>query len=115
VKATYESVRGQIVSAWRKTPDAVEVEVVVPPNARGRIHLPAAAEILETGSGTSMPAAGAPGVTQAATEPGRVVFDVGSGHYQFTLKGLVVPLGVGQDRSGRHRCCLKAQHGRSVG
>ena len=35
VKATYESVRGQIVSAWRKTADAVEVEVVVPPNARG--------------------------------------------------------------------------------
>src|SRR4029078_3135905 len=100
VKDTYESVRGQIVSAWRKTADAVEVDVVVPPNARGRIHLPAAAEILETGSGTSVPAAGAPGVTQAATEPGRVVFDVGSGHYQFTLKGLAVPLGAASGGGG---------------
>jgi alpha-L-rhamnosidase len=100
VKATYESVRGQIVSAWRKTADGVEVDVIVPPNARGRIHLPAAAEILETGSGTSMPAAGAPGVTQAATEAGRVIFDVGSGHYQFTLKGLAVPLGAGSGGGG---------------
>ena len=100
VKATYESVRGQIVSAWRKTADALEVDVLVPPNARGRIHLPAAGEILETGSGTSMPAAGAPGVTQAGTEPGRVVFDVGSGHYQFTLKALAVPLGAGSGGGG---------------
>ena len=101
MKATYDSVRGQIVSAWRKTADAVEVEVVVPPNARGRIHLPSAGEILEAGSGTPMPAAGAPGVTQAGTEPGRVVFDVGSGHYQFTLKGLAVPLGADREEEGR--------------
>jgi alpha-L-rhamnosidase len=95
VKATYDSVRGQIVSAWRRTADAVEVDILVPPNARGRIHLPPAGEILETGSGTSLPAAQAPGVTQAGTEPGRVVFDVGSGHYQFTLKGLTMPSRAG--------------------
>ena len=81
IKATYESVRGQIVSGWRRTPDALEVEVTVPPNARATIHLPAAAETLETGSGTSM--------------TGRTTLDLGSGHYQFTLKGLAAPLGAG--------------------
>src|SRR4029078_950659 len=53
VKATYESVRGQIVSAWRKPADGVEVDVIVPPNARGRIHLPAGGAGRASGSGTS--------------------------------------------------------------
>jgi alpha-L-rhamnosidase len=77
VKATYDSVRGQITSAWRRTNDSLEVEVVVPPNARGRIHLPPAAET-----------AGPPQGVQARTEQGRAVYEVGSGRYQFTLKGL---------------------------
>jgi alpha-L-rhamnosidase len=95
VRATYDSVRGPILSAWHRTPDGLEVEIVVPANARGRVHLPSAGEITEAGSGTSTLAARAPGVPKAGDEPGRVVYEVGSGRYQFTLKGLSAPLGAG--------------------
>ena len=95
VNATYKSVRGPIVSAWHWTLDGLELEVVVPANARGRVHMPAATDITETGGGTPVPIANAPGVTKSGSEPGRVVYEVGSGHYRFILKGLAVPARAG--------------------
>ncbi len=85
VTASYDSVRGPIATAWRRTPNGLELTVTIPANARGRVVVPAADTglITEAGSGHALPADHAPGVTLAGSEPGRVVYDIGSGHYEF--------------------------------
>ncbi len=67
LKSSYDSVRGKIVSEWRINGKQVSLKVVVPPNVRAEIHLPA----------TDVRASG--GLT------GRNgVYEVGSGEYTFT-------------------------------
>ncbi len=39
-RARYRSVRGEITSGWRRDGDAFELEVTIPPNARGTVVLP---------------------------------------------------------------------------
>lgn len=62
VYASYRSVRGRIVSAWRRTPSGVEMNVTIPINARATIIFP-------PGEG----------------EHGRTSAEVGSGDYRFEL------------------------------
>ena len=87
VSASYESVRGLVASEWRRTGDAVALDISVPANARGRVYVPAAegSVVRETGTGASLPAESAPGVTLAGGEDGRIVYEVGSGRYEFRV------------------------------
>jgi len=89
VAMTYESVRGTVASRWLRVADGLELDVAVPPNATGVVYVPASsgAIVTEIGGGRSVLAARAPGVRLLRTEPGRVVFEVGSGHYQFRVRG----------------------------
>jgi alpha-L-rhamnosidase len=88
VKASYESDRGTIATAWRRTPTGLDLEVTVPANATGRVWVPApdAASVTEVASGQTVAADKAQGVTLAGAEPGRVIYDVGSGHYEFHVR-----------------------------
>jgi alpha-L-rhamnosidase len=87
VAASYESVRGTVATSWRLTPTGLELDVSVPPNATGRVYVPArsAAVVTEIGSGVALGADKAPSVTLVGVEGDRVVYDVGSGRYQFRV------------------------------
>ena len=91
VAASYASVRGAVRSAWtRRAGGAIEYRVSIPPNARGRIRLPAASAaaitaIVGDGAGPAVPLATAPGVTVGARDAGRVRIDVASGDYRFVV------------------------------
>lgn len=84
VSASYTSVRGEIVSAWRRTGDVLAMRVRIPHNCMALVHVPgrSAAEIMESG----MRADRNRDVKVVRTEGGRVVFRVGSGEYQFITR-----------------------------
>ncbi|MDR7118787.1 family 78 glycoside hydrolase catalytic domain [Caulobacter sp. BE254] len=74
---TYESAMGRIACAWRRTGDGLAVEVTVPANATGRVHLPALpGATVREGRRTVAP------LERTETE---AVVQVGSGSYAFTV------------------------------
>jgi len=82
VKASYESVRGKIVSEWHKDGDKFKLHIRVPVGATATVWLPAKDEssIAEGGK----PVAQAIGIRLMRMEKGRAVLAVGSGEYEFT-------------------------------
>ena len=86
VSASVETVRGRVAARWRRTAAGLELDVVVPPTAGGRVYVPArdAAAVTEVGAGR-FPAERAEGVRLVGVEGGRVVLDVGSGRYRFRV------------------------------
>jgi alpha-L-rhamnosidase len=84
VRASHETVRGRIASAWRKTGDGFTLNVTIPANASALVFVPAteASRVTEGGS----PAAEAPGVKFVRMENGVAVFAVGSGRYEFATR-----------------------------
>ena len=62
--------------------------MVVPAGATGKVYVPAAnaAAVNEIGSGRPILAGRAPGVRLIGVEEDRVVYEVGSGRYQFRVK-----------------------------
>jgi alpha-L-rhamnosidase len=87
VKASHESVRGTVATAWRRTPSGLELDVTVPAGAVGRVHVPAPgpASVTEIGEGRSVAAEAATGVRLVGVSGDRVLYDVGSGRYQFRV------------------------------
>jgi alpha-L-rhamnosidase len=87
VSASYESVRGEIASAWRRTPVGFELDVTIPANATARVVVPAqgARDVREIASGRAQPAETAPSVRLLSAADGRVVYEVGSGRYEFRV------------------------------
>jgi alpha-L-rhamnosidase len=81
VSATYDSVRGKVAAAWRKTPSGLQLDLTVPPNATADVHVPAVRPDLVTESGR--PAGEAEGVRFQRTVGGYAVYTVGSGEYHF--------------------------------
>lgn len=78
VSASYQSVRGTIAARWKRTPTGLELDVTVPPNATGRVHVP-------TSNPRGVTGGGADSVRFVGVEGGRVVYEVGSGRYQFRV------------------------------
>jgi hypothetical protein len=62
--------------------------VTVPPNAEGRVLVPAPSpeSVTETLGGSAVAAGRAPSVTLVGVEGGRVVYEVGSGRYRFRVQ-----------------------------
>jgi alpha-L-rhamnosidase len=96
VSVSYNSVRGPITSAWKRTADTLEWKVSVPVNATARVYLPtfaataAAVTVKEGGMEIFKNGAAAgsvPGVTfnrvEGVSPQAFVVFAVGSGTYDF--------------------------------
>jgi len=86
-RASYESVRGRIVSNWEIRDGRFQLRVTIPANTTATVWLPGIVpeRIMEN----HRPAARAPGVRPAGTERGGTLFEVGSGTYHF-----VAPLGT---------------------
>jgi len=89
VSASYESVRGTVATSWRRTAAGLELDVTVPPNATGRVRVPASGPevVTEVGDGRVVKAEAAASVKLVGVEGGRVVYEVGSGRYQFRVAG----------------------------
>jgi alpha-L-rhamnosidase len=81
VKASYNSIRGKISSAWKRTGEQLELDVTVPGNCRATVFVPAktASDVTESGKAIGQ----AKGVKLLRQEGDRAVFEVGSGQYRF--------------------------------
>jgi alpha-L-rhamnosidase len=84
VRSEYTSMYGLIRSSWRKEDGTFRLNVTVPINTTASVYVPAidATHVQEGGK----PAANAPGVKWLRNEHGAVVFEVGSGDYEFAVR-----------------------------
>ena len=77
-EATYDSVRGRIASSWTKSGSTLTLEVTVPPNASGVVYVPgsdpSAVKVSDTANATF-----------AGKQGNRLVYNVDSGSYRFTV------------------------------
>ncbi len=84
VRCHYNSVRGQIVSDWKRTGDELTMEVTIPANTTATVYVPAQAAAGVTESGKRV--GKVHGVTFLRMENGSAVYAVGSGTYRFQSK-----------------------------
>jgi alpha-L-rhamnosidase len=82
--ATYQSPYGKIESSWRKEGEQFLWWVTVPGNSTAVVYIPASS-VADVTEGSSA-GAKAQGVQYRGTENGYVVFEIGSGSYQFSAK-----------------------------
>ena len=87
VSASYESIRGLVAARWKRTATGLELDVTVPPNATGRVYVPASNSqaVTEAGEGKAVIADKAVSVKFVGVEGDRLVYEVGSGRYQFRV------------------------------
>jgi len=81
VKASYDSLRGKISSAWRFRDRRFELDITIPGNSTATVYIPAKAPADVTESG--QPVSQAKGVHFLRQEGGLSIFEVGSGRYAF--------------------------------
>jgi hypothetical protein len=84
VEASFKSIRGQIVSNWKRQAGEFTLNVTIPAGASATVYLPcaAASEITESGK----PAPSSPGVRLVRREEHRAVYAIDSGAYTFQAK-----------------------------
>jgi alpha-L-rhamnosidase len=77
----YDSIRGQIATAWKVENEQLELGVTIPVNTTATVYVPAkdCGGVTESGK----PATQAEGVRFVSMDGGDAVFEVGSGHYHF--------------------------------
>jgi alpha-L-rhamnosidase len=85
VSASYETVRGYIATRWKRTAIGLEPEVTVPPNATGRVYVPVSNPQAVTVAGRIVVVYTADSAKFIGLEGGRIIYEVGSGEYQFRI------------------------------
>lgn len=85
VRGGYDSIRGEIKSAWKIEGDTLTLNVSIPANTAAKVYVPAKNADLVTEGGK--PAGEAEGVTFERMEGDFAVYTVGSGDYAFAAKG----------------------------
>lgn len=82
VKASYDSVRGPISSAWQRSEGRLTMTLTIPANTTATVYVPTMRpnSVMENGTAAST----ARGVKFLRTENGCAVFEVGSGTYSFS-------------------------------
>lgn len=81
--ASYDSVLGRIVTDWTHVAGRFEARITVPGNSRAEVWLPAASLDAVREGGRALRSV--EGVTVVGVRDGRVVLEVGSGEYVFTV------------------------------
>jgi alpha-L-rhamnosidase len=81
---SFDSIHGQIASAWKKEGNRLTLEVTVPANTTATVCVPAGDTDRITESG--QPAAKAKCVKFLRQENGQAIFEVGSGSYKFAAE-----------------------------
>ncbi len=95
VSATVGTVRGEVTSSWSHEPGVITLQVDVPVNSTASVSIPKDLEMTDItvheGEHTVWEKGhfveGTPGVSSGKLEGERVIFEVGSGHYDFRLTG----------------------------
>lgn len=84
-RATYKSIRGEVISIWTKQDGRFTLNVTVPANTTAEVWVPSAdaSSVMEGEKAASE----ADGVRFLRQEAGSAVFEVGSGSYRFTANG----------------------------
>jgi alpha-L-rhamnosidase len=84
VTASYQSIRGEIKSAWKKDAGQFLWDITIPANTSATVYIPASDknQVLENGQ----KAASAKGVKFVKIEGAYAVYEVGSGTYNFSAK-----------------------------
>jgi alpha-L-rhamnosidase len=82
-QASVRTMRGVVRSAWRQANHQAQLDIEVPANSTGVVHIPCAdaGKITESGA----PVADAEGVTHSDSDKTSSVFVVGSGSYRFAF------------------------------
>ena len=80
-RATFDSIRGRIASAWKIEGGRITLDVTVPPTVTATVYVPTSDPSKVTESGHAM--AGAPGIENVRNESGVAVVEIGSGTYRF--------------------------------
>jgi alpha-L-rhamnosidase len=81
VKASYDSVRGKIVSEWKREGDRVTLHVIIPPNTSATVCVPASSRESVTQGGK--PAADAASIKFLQMSGSYAQYGIGSGDYTF--------------------------------
>ncbi|MDE3067145.1 MAG: family 78 glycoside hydrolase catalytic domain [Verrucomicrobiota bacterium] len=84
VKASYQSIRGEIVSDWKIRAGRFSLRVTIPPNTTATVYIPA--ESVNTITESGRPAAQSGRVKFLRKTGGGAAFDVASGRYRFESK-----------------------------
>ncbi len=87
VAASYDSIRGRIESAWKRTPEGLVMDVTIPANTSATVYLPLGSSALTdaiTESGQPLPSVD--GVSHGRIEGVCMVLDVAAGSYHFAVK-----------------------------
>ncbi len=93
VKASYDSIRGRIVSEWKLEGDTFQLVVEIPANTTATVFLPAAGVASVTTGGQRLPV-DEKDVRVVDTRDRLVVLAIGSGRYEFTSTGGIAPAKV---------------------
>jgi len=75
-KASYDSIRGKIVSDWMRTGDGFALKVTIPPNTTATVFVPT-----KPGSHVT---ANSPAAKLLLNEGNRAVYETGAGSYEFS-------------------------------
>ena len=91
-RASIRTVRGMVSSSWKKKKDSFSIEIEIPVNSEARVHVPKLGfkNVVITESGETVWEngkfiRGVPGITAGTDGDDYVVFDVGSGSYNFQI------------------------------
>jgi alpha-L-rhamnosidase len=84
VKASYRAISGPIATEWKTGAEGLTLGVTIPANTVATVYIPAGSPNQVTEGGR--PASDAKGVKFLRAEPGLVVYEVGAGQYQFTVR-----------------------------
>jgi hypothetical protein len=80
-RASYDSVRGKIVSEWKRDGPRLTLHVIIPPNVTATVVMPTRAPGSVTESGKAISTAA--GITRAEAGAAHAAFSIGSGDYTF--------------------------------
>ena len=81
-QGAYDSIQGQIASAWQLTNNIFTLNVAIPANTTAEIHVPTTNASVITESGVL--ASSAPGITYVGFSNNAAIYTVGSGNYAFS-------------------------------
>jgi len=84
VRASYDSAHGKIVSNWQREAGRFSLEVLIPPNTKATVYVPA--KTANTVTESTQRDAQTPGVRLLREADGYAVFAVDSGHYEFAAE-----------------------------
>jgi hypothetical protein len=80
-RAGFDSIRGRIVSDWKKSAHAFTLQITIPPNTTATVYVPSkSGNVQESGK----PIGRSPGVKFIQSTGSEAVYQVESGSYQFT-------------------------------